>query len=48
MPSRHRSRARALQILFQVDMSRQSVDDAIAAYYDTLYSEENEDRKSVV
>jgi transcription antitermination protein NusB len=44
MPSRHRSRQRALQILFQVDMSRQTVDAAIAAYYETLYSEENETR----
>ncbi len=44
MPSRHRSRQRALQILFQLDMSRQPVEAAIAAYYDTLYSEENETR----
>jgi transcription antitermination protein NusB len=44
MPSRHRSRQRALQILFQLDMSRQPVEHAIAAYYDTLYSEENETR----
>jgi N utilization substance protein B len=44
MPSRHRSRQRALQILFQLDMSRQPPEDAIAKYYDTLYSEENETR----
>jgi N utilization substance protein B len=44
MPSRHRSRQRALQILFQLDLSRQPADNAIAAYYDTLYSEENETR----
>jgi transcription antitermination protein NusB len=44
MPSRHRSRERALQILFQVDMRQQPVEAAIAAYYDTLYSEENPER----
>ena len=44
MPSRHRSRQRALQILFQLDMSHQPVEAAIAAYYDGLYSEENEIR----
>jgi N utilization substance protein B len=42
MPSRHRSRQRALQILFQLDMCRQPVETAIAAYYNSLYSEENE------
>jgi N utilization substance protein B len=44
MPARHRSRQRALQILFQVDMRRQPAEEAIAAYYDTLYSEETETR----
>jgi N utilization substance protein B len=42
MPSRHRSRQRALQVLFQLDMRKQPAETAIAAYYDTLYSEENE------
>jgi N utilization substance protein B len=40
MPSRHRSRERALQILFLWDVSKLSVDDAIEAFYETLYSEE--------
>jgi N utilization substance protein B len=44
MPSRHRSRQRALQILFQLDLRKQPAETAIDAYYDTLYSEENETR----
>lgn len=42
MPSRHRSRQRALQILFQVDLAQQPVEQALAAYYESLYSEESE------
>jgi len=42
MPSRHKSRQRALQILFQVDQREQPVQDAIAAYYESLYSAESE------
>ncbi len=41
MPSRHRSRQRALQILFQIDLTAKPVDAAIQSYYDTLYSEES-------
>ncbi len=44
MPSRHRSRQRALQILFQLDLSHQPIEAAIAAYYGSLYSEENEEQ----
>ncbi len=44
MPARHRSRQRALQILFELDMHHQPIETAIAAYYDSLYSEENEER----
>jgi transcription antitermination protein NusB len=44
MPSRHSSRERALQILFQLDMSHQPVETAIASYYDGLHSEDNEER----
>ncbi len=44
MPSRRRSRQRALQILFSWDFRRQPVADAINAYYDTLYSEERPER----
>jgi len=39
MPSRRRSRQRALQILFLWDARRQPVDEAINAYFDTLYAE---------
>ncbi len=39
MPSRSRSRQRALQILFLWDCCPQPVDEAVAAYYDKLYSD---------
>ena len=42
MPSRHRSRERALQILFQLDIRKQLAEEAIAAFYGSLYSEERE------
>ncbi len=42
MPARHRSRKRALQVLFEWDMRGEAADVAIAHFYDTLYSEENE------
>lgn len=41
MPSRRRSRQRALQILFSWDVRRQPVEEGIAAFFDTLYSEES-------
>ena len=48
MPSRRRSRQRALQILFLWDARRQPVDEAINAYYETLYSEERPERDPFV
>jgi len=48
MPSRRRSRQRALQILFLWDARRQPVDDAVDAYYDTLFSEERPARDRFV
>jgi N utilization substance protein B len=42
MASRHRSRHRAVQILYQCDIRQIPVDEALAAYYDSLYSEEHE------
>jgi len=42
MPARHRSRQRALQVLFSCDLRRQPVDDAISAFYKTLDSEEED------
>ncbi len=44
MAARHRSRRRALQVLFEWDMRRDSVDRAIDHYYETLYSEESEEQ----
>ena len=41
MPSRRRSRQRALEILFLWDVRRQPVAEAMAAYFDTLCSEES-------
>ena len=44
MSSRRRSRQRALQILFLWDARRQPVDEAINAFYDTLFAEEHPER----
>ncbi|MGO9231943.1 MAG: transcription antitermination factor NusB [Bryobacteraceae bacterium] len=44
MPARRRSRQRALQILFLWDARRQPLDEAIRAYFDTLYAEEHPER----
>ena len=41
MPSRRRSRQRALQMLFLWDARRQPVAEVIEAWYQTLYSEES-------
>jgi len=40
MPARHRSRQRALQVLYQWDMTKQPVEQAISSFYETLYSDE--------
>jgi N utilization substance protein B len=42
MPARHRSRARALQVLFLWDQRKQEIGAAIASFYDTLGSEEDD------
>lgn len=42
MAARHRSRRRALQVLFEWDMRKDSIDRAISHYYESLYSEDNE------
>jgi transcription antitermination protein NusB len=42
MPARHRSRQRALQVLFSLDQTAKTVDDSIAAFYETLGSEEDD------
>jgi N utilization substance protein B len=40
MPARHRSRQRALQVLFLVDLRHQPVSEAISSFYTTLSSDE--------
>jgi N utilization substance protein B len=40
MAARHRSRQRALQVLYQWDMTKQPVDQVISSFYETLYSED--------
>jgi N utilization substance protein B len=47
MPSRHRSRQRALQILYQLDVRQQRPEEAIAAFTDSLYTSEAENEESV-
>jgi len=41
MPARHRSRQRALQVLYQWDIRQQPIQEAVDALYETLHSEEN-------
>lgn len=43
MPSRHRSRQRALQILFQWDLRKLAAWDAVDNFYDSLHSSEHEE-----
>lgn len=40
MPSRHRSRQRALQVLFLIDIRQQSADEALDAFYGSLITYE--------
>lgn len=42
MPARHRSRQRALQVLFLWDQRKQAIEEAISAFYETLASEEDQ------
>ncbi len=42
MPARHKSRQRALQVMFLWDQRKQPIEDAIAAFYLTLGSEEED------
>jgi N utilization substance protein B len=43
MPSRHRSRQRALQVLFQADIRQQQPEAAIAAFYESLHTAEEDE-----
>ena len=45
MAARHRSRKRALQVLFEWDMRKEPVDAAIRHYYASLHSEEDDARE---
>lgn len=42
MPARHRSRQRALQVLFLWDLRKQPIDEALSSFYETLASDEDE------
>lgn len=42
MPARHKSRQHALQVLFLWDQRKQPIEDAIAAFYTSLSSEEDD------
>ena len=42
MSSRHRARERSLQILFQWDARKEPIENAISAFYESLYSEQSE------
>jgi len=44
MPSRHKSRQRALQILFLWEARGQSVEEAIDSYYQAIFPEEPAER----
>jgi N utilization substance protein B len=46
MPARHRSRARALQLLFLWDLRKQDIGEAISSFYDTLGSEEDDPKRT--
>jgi N utilization substance protein B len=46
MPARHRSRARALQLLFLWDLRKQEIGEAISSFYDTLGSEEDDPKRT--
>lgn len=45
MAARHRSRQRALQVLYQWDMTKRPVDEAIRAFYDTLRADKTAEAK---
>lgn len=46
MPARHRSRQRALQVLFLWDQRKQDIGDAISSFYETLGSEEENPQRT--
>jgi len=48
MPARHRSRQRALQVLFLWDLRKQAIEEAISSFYETLGSEEDDPKPTPV
>jgi N utilization substance protein B len=46
MPARHRSRQRALQVLFLWDQRRQPIEEAIQSFYTSLESDEEDPQPS--
>jgi N utilization substance protein B len=46
MPARHRSRQRAVQVMYLWDVRRQPISDAIDAFYSTLTSEEDQPKRA--
>jgi len=46
MPARHRSRQRALQVLYLWDVRKQDIGDAISSFYETLASEEDQPKRT--
>ena len=46
MPARHRSRQRALQVLYLWDQRKQAVEEALSSFYETLGSEEEEPERT--
>jgi len=45
MPARHRSRERALQVLFLADIRKQDPGEAIAGFYDSVLTSESGDER---
>src|SRR5579862_4972315 len=46
MPARHRSRQRAVQVMFLWDVRKQPLDEAITSFYRTLSSDEDDPEPS--
>jgi N utilization substance protein B len=47
MPARHRSRQRALHVLFLWDQRMQDIDEAISSFYETLGSDEENPQRTL-
>ena len=46
MPARHRSRQRAVQVLYLWDQRKQAIEEALSSFYETLGSEEDEPQRT--